>query len=80
MHKSYRVAVLGGGISGLAAAWNIARSRVPVQVVLYEGSSRLGGWLKSWVTPGGGVLELGPRSIRTNEAAAMTTMDLVRED
>ena len=76
MHN--RIAVLGGGISGLAAAWNIARSLVPAQVVLFESSDRLGGWLRSEHTPGGGVFELGPRSIRSNEAAAMTTLDLVR--
>ena len=36
-----RVAVVGGGIAGLTAAWELARAGVPVQ--LYEAADRLGG-------------------------------------
>ena len=41
-----RVAVLGGGITGLAAAYTLARARergAPIEEFLIEGSSRLGG-------------------------------------
>ena len=76
---SRKIAVLGGGISGLAAAWNLVRCRVPAQVVLYEGSHRVGGWLESSVSPGGGIQELGPRSIRVvkSEVSSWTTLDMV---
>lgn len=36
-----RVAVVGGGIAGLTAAWELARAGVPVR--LYEAADRLGG-------------------------------------
>jgi len=38
-----RVAVVGSGISGLAAAWHLARSPQPARVVLYEADSHFGG-------------------------------------
>jgi oxygen-dependent protoporphyrinogen oxidase len=39
------VAVVGGGISGLAAAWRITEQRPDVDVVVLEGSARVGGKL-----------------------------------
>ncbi len=74
-----RIAVLGGGVSGLTAAWNlISRSTVgSVEVVLCEGSSRVGGWMKSVTTSQGAVFECGPRSLRVAGRSADTTMKLV---
>jgi oxygen-dependent protoporphyrinogen oxidase len=59
-----RVAVIGGGISGLVAAWELTggdggpRHEAP-QITLVESSARLGGPLHS-ETFGGGVVDLGP--------------------
>ena len=74
---SKRVAVLGGGISGLSAAWNLTKTSTTVKVVLYEASRRVGGWISSERTNNGAVFELGPRSLRTAGASARTTMELV---
>lgn len=41
-----RVAVVGGGISGLAAAWHLACSGQNLDVVVLDGSDRLGGKLR----------------------------------
>ncbi|KAI9490913.1 protoporphyrinogen oxidase [Zychaea mexicana] len=42
------VAVLGGGISGLSAAYYLARlSPRATQITLIEGSDRVGGWIRS---------------------------------
>src|SRR5271168_2277268 len=41
------VAILGGGITGLASAHYLARELPKAQITLYEGSGRLGGWLQS---------------------------------
>jgi protoporphyrinogen/coproporphyrinogen III oxidase len=38
-----RVAILGGGISGLAAAYEVTRRRPNAKITLFEGSERLGG-------------------------------------
>nr|QIA61821.1 protoporphyrinogen oxidase [Halichondria panicea]QIZ30884.1 protoporphyrinogen oxidase [Halichondria panicea] len=74
-----RIAVLGGGISGLTAAWNLASrgSAGALEVVLYEASSRVGGWMKTHTTSQGAVFECGPRSLRVTGHSAKTTMKLV---
>jgi len=58
-----RVIVIGGGITGLSAAWRLQRhsekSRTPMHVQLLEGSSHVGGSLKS-VMREGFLLETGP--------------------
>lgn len=59
-----RIAIIGGGISGLAAAFEVEQRRragADVQYVLYESSSRLGGVLRTEVIDGC-VVEAGPDS------------------
>ena len=75
------VAVLGGGISGLASAYFLSRRLPRAKVTLFERSSRLGGWLHSEkvdVSNGKILLEKGPRSIRPNTLGAKVTLGLVR--
>jgi oxygen-dependent protoporphyrinogen oxidase len=57
-----RVAIVGGGVAGLAAAYELARlgrDGVAVQAVLFESSTRLGGIVET-VREGGFVIECGP--------------------
>jgi oxygen-dependent protoporphyrinogen oxidase len=57
-----RVAIIGGGVAGLAAAYELARlgrEGAPVQGVLFEASTRLGGIVET-VREGGFVIECGP--------------------
>jgi oxygen-dependent protoporphyrinogen oxidase len=57
-----RVAIVGGGVAGLAAAYELARlarNGAGVQGVLYEASTRLGGIVET-VREGGFVIECGP--------------------
>lgn len=54
------IAVIGGGISGLAAAYTLTRQD-DVRVTLYEASHRVGGVLHTEVTDGW-VIEHGPES------------------
>lgn len=75
------VAVLGGGISGLASAYFLSRKLPSAKITLYESSSRLGGWLHSEkvdVSNGKILLEQGPRSLRPNNSGAKVTLGLVR--
>jgi oxygen-dependent protoporphyrinogen oxidase len=66
------VAVIGGGISGLAAAWELSRPGTDVSVALLEGSDRVGGKLR--LEDVGGVrIDVGAESVlaRRPEALAL---------
>ncbi len=65
-----RVAVIGGGITGLAAAQRLVSRSNNVQVVLLEASRRLGGIIRT-ETADGFLMELGPDSFITNKPAAI---------
>lgn len=44
---THSIAVIGGGISGLAAAWYLTRQRPQVHVTLYDSSQKFGGVLQT---------------------------------
>jgi len=57
-----RIAIIGGGIAGVTAAWQLARlaaAGAPVEAVLFESSSRLGGIVET-VRQDGFTIECGP--------------------
>jgi protoporphyrinogen/coproporphyrinogen III oxidase len=67
-----RIAIIGGGIAGMAAAWELKKARsagAAVEYTLYESSPRLGGVLASEIVDGA-VLERGPDSFLTEKPAA----------
>jgi oxygen-dependent protoporphyrinogen oxidase len=74
-----KVVVIGGGISGLAAAYRLSsqegRGRAPLDVVLLEGSSRLGGIISTEQYEGS-VIENGPDAFITTKPEAL---DLCRQ-
>ena len=81
--KPTNVAVLGGGITGLASAYYLAQQLPRSQITLFEASSRLGGWLRSTqvdVGNGNVVFEQGPRNLRPTRPNGWVTLDLVRTD
>ena len=83
MSSHNHVVVLGGGITGLSAAFYLARKHPTVQITLVEKSTRFGGWVRServQVCDSHGnrarvLLEAGPRTIRPN---AKSVLELVR--
>jgi oxygen-dependent protoporphyrinogen oxidase len=67
-----RTAIIGGGIAGLAAAYELEKARaagVPLEYTLFEAQEKLGGVLSSEVA-NGVVLERGPDSFLTEKPAA----------
>jgi oxygen-dependent protoporphyrinogen oxidase len=73
-----RTAIVGGGIAGLAAAFELEKARAAgasVEYTLYESRDRLGGSLASDIVDGA-VLERGPDSFLTEKPAAI---ELCRE-
>jgi oxygen-dependent protoporphyrinogen oxidase len=67
-----RIAIIGGGIAGLSAAWTLEKARrsgEPLEYHLYESADRLGGVISS-ETIDGCVVEGGPDSFLTEKPAA----------
>ena len=67
-----RIAIIGGGIAGLAAAYELEKARAagaPVDYTLFEQRPQLGGSLASEIV-NGAVLERGPDSFLTEKPAA----------
>ena len=73
-----RIAIIGGGISGLSAAFALEQKRVagvPLEYTLFESSSRLGGVLRT-ERMDGCLIEAGPDSFLTEKPWAI---DLCRQ-
>ncbi len=74
-----RIAIIGGGISGLSAAYHLAKARkdgAPIEYTLFESSNRLGGSLCSERVEGC-LVEAGPDSFLTEKPwAAMLCKEL----
>jgi protoporphyrinogen/coproporphyrinogen III oxidase len=67
-----RIAIIGGGIAGLAAAYELEKARTgdaEIDYTLFEERPRLGGSLASEIV-NGAVLERGPDSFLTEKPAA----------
>src|ERR1700728_4501970 len=72
MLRTKKIAIIGGGIAGLSAAWSLEKARragEPLEYSLYEAAGRLGGVISS-ETIDGCVVEGGPDSFLTEKAAA----------
>lgn len=73
------VAILGGGITGLSTALYLREALPSAKVTIYEGSDRVGGWIRSSaqdVDSGQVVFEHGPRTLRPT--LGLLTAHLVR--
>ncbi|KAH8829326.1 hypothetical protein DL96DRAFT_1462413 [Flagelloscypha sp. PMI_526] len=73
-----KIAVLGGGITGLSATFHLARRFPHSEITLFEKKARTGGWIQSTRVPlrlGGSeehvVLESGPRTLRPKTSKAV---------
>ena len=67
------IAIIGGGITGLAAAHRLARQGIPFR--LFEASPRLGGNIRTERT-GDWLLEAGPNSLQLTPALAKLLAEL----
>lgn len=80
--ESPSIAVLGGGITGLASAYFLSRDLPNAKITLFEASSRLGGWLHSTsvdVGSGNVIFEQGPRNLRPTMPNGLITLNLARD-
>ncbi|XP_037836389.1 protoporphyrinogen oxidase isoform X2 [Kryptolebias marmoratus] len=73
------VAVLGGGIGGLAATYYLCKHPQVTKVIVLESTSRFGGWLWSSRRSDGAVFEHGPRGIRPVGPVGHNTLNMVED-
>jgi oxygen-dependent protoporphyrinogen oxidase len=69
-----RIAIVGGGIAGMSAAWELEKARAAgqqVEYVLFERSDRLGGCVRSEIVEGC-IVEGGPDSFLSEKPAGRT--------
>jgi len=71
--------ILGGGISGLSAAYYAINDARLSSVILLEASSRVGGWIRSRNSPSGAIFEQGPRTVRATDSAGANTLNLIED-
>lgn len=67
------VAVVGGGITGLTAAFHLASQGVTVR--LFERSAQLGGPIRTERTPDGWLIEAGPNSLQESSRIVSTLIE-----
>jgi len=70
-----KICIIGGGISGLSAAYYLRQLQKDSEIQLLEASDRLGGSIETLQVPGG-LLEKGAESLITDKPAAL---ELIRE-
>ncbi|MBX7066237.1 MAG: protoporphyrinogen oxidase [Parachlamydiales bacterium] len=68
-----RFIVLGGGITGLSAAWFLKKKNPGAKITLLEKESRLGGWIRS-SHDGGFFFEKGPRTFQAGRSPHLISL------
>lgn len=68
--------ILGGGITGLSAAWYLSRKVPEAHITLLEKENRLGGWIKT-CREGGFLFEKGPRTFQLGRSPQL--LQLIQE-
>lgn len=72
-------AILGGGVSGLSAAYYVLENSKLASIVVFEASNRVGGWIRSRQQPDGTIFEQGPRTIKIGGLHWKNTLELVEQ-
>ncbi|OON68428.1 protoporphyrinogen oxidase [Hymenobacter sp. CRA2] len=72
------VAIIGGGITGLATAWHLQQRGATAHV--FEAGHDAGGNMRSRQLPGGYVVELGPNSLQLSPELELLLKSLNLED
>ena len=73
-----KLTVIGGGVSGLSAAWHLRQSLIDfpsLQIQILE-KDRVGGWIRT-ARSNNLILEEGPRTLRPHGSAGSATLSMV---
>ncbi|KAJ3180839.1 oxygen-dependent protoporphyrinogen oxidase [Gaertneriomyces sp. JEL0708] len=75
MGTPQRIAVLGGGISGLSTAYYLSKLLPKSSSITLFEKDHIGGWIRS-ERHGGHLFELGPRTLRPSGEAGAAVLDM----
>lgn len=79
--RARNIAIIGGGISGLASAFNLTKDVPNAKITIFEKKEKLGGWIDSEqveVDDGKVIFEWGPRTLRPDLGGnGLATLQLV---
>ena len=75
--SSLRVAILGGGISGLTLAYYLQKEVTGLEITLFEKAPHVGGWIQT-DTDKGLLFEKGPRGCRPR-GSGLSTLSLIED-
>ena len=67
------ILILGGGISGLSAAWHLRKKFPGAKITLLEKTNRLGGWIDT-EERGGFLFEKGPRTFMASHSESLLSL------
>ncbi len=68
-----KIAIIGGGITGLSSAWFLIKKYPGAKITLFEKGPRLGGWIQT--SQGGGFLfEKGPRTFQLGRSPHLLSL------
>lgn len=65
-----KIAIIGAGISGLSTAWYLRSTGLPLDVHLFEKTTRVGGLIQTDYTKGF-LFEKGPRTLKVDKSPAV---------
>lgn len=68
-----KILILGGGISGLSAAWFLKKKQPHAEITLLEKTKRLGGWIET-VRQEGFLSEKGPRTFLVQKCPQLLSL------
>ncbi len=71
-----KIVIIGGGITGLSAAWYAQKKYPEASIILFEKQNRLGGSIQTSYD-GGYLFEKGPRTFQINRSPHL--LELIRE-
>ena len=74
-----KISIVGGGISGLSAAFYLSKLPSVTSITVFEASSSLGGWIQTTKTSDGFLFEHGPRTIRPAGPQGANTLELISD-
>jgi len=75
--KKKHILIVGGGISGLSAAWYISKISPDFAITILEKNNRIGGWIET-IDAMGFQFEKGPRIFKPSKSRELLTfLDLL---